>query len=98
MVSSQESVVRSQLRRRWPEIAVKYRTDDNGPHEAAVLQLDCTKAREKLGWRPVLGLDATLDMTAAWYREAASSDAAELTDRQIAEYEQLLVNQEELCQ
>ncbi len=86
------------LRRRWPEVAVEYRADDNGPHEAAVLRLDCTKAREKLGWRPVLGLDATLDMTAAWYRETASADAAEVTHRQIAEYEQLLVNQEEPCQ
>lgn len=85
------------LQRRWPEVAVEYRIDDHGPHEAAVLRLDCTKARENLGWRPVLGLDTTLDMTAAWYREAASGDAAEVTDRQIAEYEQSLVNQEELC-
>jgi CDP-glucose 4,6-dehydratase len=86
------------LQRRWPEVAVEYRTDDNGPHEAAVLRLDCTKAREKLGWRPALGLDTTLEMTAAWYREAGSGEATEVTDRQIAEYEQLLVNQEELCQ
>jgi CDP-glucose 4,6-dehydratase len=86
------------LQRRWPEIEVEYQADDKGPHEAAALRLDCTKAREKLGWRPVLGLDTTLDMTSAWYREAASGDAAEVTDRQIAEYEQLLVNQEELCQ
>jgi CDP-glucose 4,6-dehydratase len=86
------------LRRRWPEVAVEYQPGDQGPHEAAVLRLDCTKAREKLGWRPALGLDTTLEMTAAWYREAASGEATEVTDRQIAEYEQLLVNQEELCQ
>jgi CDP-glucose 4,6-dehydratase len=86
------------LQRRWPEVGVEYRTDVNGPHEAAVLRLDCRKAREKLGWRPVLDLEQTLDMTAAWYREAVSGDAAEITDRQIAEYEQLLMNQEELCQ
>jgi CDP-glucose 4,6-dehydratase len=85
------------LQRRWPELAAEYRADDNGPHEAAVLRLDCTKAREKLGWRPVLDLEQTLDMTAAWYREGASGDSPEITDRQIAEYEQLLVNQEELC-
>ena len=86
------------LRRCWPEVEVEYRTDDNGPHEAAVLRLDCTKARTELGWRPILGLDRTLDMTAAWYREAASGSAAEVTDRQIAVYEQLLIKQEELCQ
>jgi CDP-glucose 4,6-dehydratase len=86
------------LQRRWPEVAVEYRADDNGPHEAAVLRLDCIKARKELGWRPTLDLDRTLDMTAAWYSDARAGDSAEVTDRQIAEYQQLLVNQEELCQ
>src|SRR4051794_7614604 len=67
------------LRRRWPEVAVEYRADNNGPYEAAVLRLDCTKAWKELGWRPALGLDTTLEMTAGWYREAASGDAAEIT-------------------
>ncbi|MEO8454737.1 MAG: CDP-glucose 4,6-dehydratase [Sphingomicrobium sp.] len=86
-----------QLRHCWPEVEVNYRADESGLHEAAVLRLDCSKARTQLGWRPVLGLDRTLDMTASWYREAASGSAAEITDRQIAEYEQLLMKQEELC-
>jgi CDP-glucose 4,6-dehydratase len=86
------------LQRRWPEVELEYRADDKGPHEAAVLRLDCAKARKELGWRPVLGLDTTLDMTAAWYRDAASGDPAKVTERQIAEYEELLVSQEELCQ
>jgi hypothetical protein len=37
-------------------------------------------------------------MTASWYREAGSGSAAAVTERQIAEYEQLLISQEELCQ
>jgi CDP-glucose 4,6-dehydratase len=86
-----------QLRRRWPEVDVEYRDEESGPHEAAALRLDCTKARTELGWRPVLGLERTLDMTASWYREAATRSAAEVTDRQIADYEQRLVNQEEFC-
>jgi CDP-glucose 4,6-dehydratase len=86
------------LQRRWPQIAVECRADHDGPHEAAVLRLDCTKARNELGWRPSLDLDQTLDMTAAWYSEARTGSAAEATERQIAEYEQLLMNQEELCQ
>ena len=87
-----------QLRRRWPEVEVEYLSGDDGPHEAAVLRLDSTKARTELGWRPVLGLDRTLDMTATWYRETSSGSAAEVTNRQIGEYEQLLTSQEELCQ
>jgi CDP-glucose 4,6-dehydratase len=85
------------LRRRWPELKVDYRSEESGPHEAAVLRLDCTKARTKLGWRPVLGLERTLDLTAQWYREAGSRAAAEITNRHIADYEQLLTHQEELC-
>ena len=86
-----------QLRSRWPKLNVQYLTEETGPHEAAVLRLDCTKAREQLGWRPVLGLERTLDMTAAWYRDAASGSAADITQRQIEDYEQLLVREEEHC-
>lgn len=39
-----------------------------GPHEARLLTLDCSKARERLGWRPLLGFDETVCMTADWYR------------------------------
>jgi CDP-glucose 4,6-dehydratase len=85
------------LRRRWPGLEADYRAGDSGPHEAAVLRLDCTKARTELGWRPVLGLERALDLTAQWFSEAGPRSAAEITDRQIADYELLLANQEELC-
>lgn len=86
------------LRNRWPELKVDYQSEVTGPHEAAVLRLDCTKARSELGWRPALGLSRALDMTAEWYREAAVGSAADITDRQIAAYEALLIEQEEHCQ
>ena len=41
------------LQRRWPRACGGMSADDDGPHEAEVLRLDCTKAREKLGWRPI---------------------------------------------
>lgn len=37
-------------------------------HEAHYLKLDCSKARAKLGWRPLLTIDEALEMTVAWYR------------------------------
>ena len=40
-------------------------------HEANLLRLDTTKAREKLGWRPRLGFDEMVDWTARWYRAHA---------------------------
>jgi CDP-glucose 4,6-dehydratase len=37
-------------------------------HEAAVLQLDCSKAVGRLNWRPLTEYDATLALTVDWYR------------------------------
>lgn len=42
----------------------------SGPHEAGLLRLDCSKARSLLGWRPVLGLQETVALTADWFRRA----------------------------
>jgi CDP-glucose 4,6-dehydratase len=38
------------------------------PHEAQLLQLDCSKAAQQLGWRPVLSLPEALAMTIEEYR------------------------------
>lgn len=74
---------------RTHEYAARWRAQSNPgqPHEAARLELDCTHAREELGWRPRLGLDAALMLTADWYR-AQISDATpqglfDLTVKQI---------------
>ncbi len=42
-------------------------THDEGPHphEARYLKLDSSRARARLGWRPLLGLDAALEATVA---------------------------------
>ncbi len=63
--------------------------DPSAPHEARFLALDCSKARAELDWRPRLDLDATLAMTAEWYRAHFESPGSErdVTDRQIEEYE-----------
>jgi CDP-glucose 4,6-dehydratase len=52
----------------WPQLRV---AADAGPHphEAVDLALDCGKAMASLGWRPVWGIDETLDHTLAWYRQ-----------------------------
>ena len=33
-----------------------------------MLRLDATRAREILGWTPLLDFDAMIEWTAAWYR------------------------------
>lgn len=58
------------------------------PHEAGMLTLDSSKARQRLGWRPRLSTDAAIAMTADWYRAFAGGDAdmQAFTRAQIAEY------------
>jgi len=36
------------------------------PHEAKTLTLDCTKAFERLGWKPKLSLDSALEWSVEW--------------------------------
>jgi CDP-glucose 4,6-dehydratase len=61
----------------------------SGPHEARLLRLDSSKAREQLGWRPSLELTEAVRLTAEWYRHAAAgaTDLRELTCQQIDHYE-----------
>jgi len=54
------------------------------PHEARYLKLDSSRARARLGWRPLLGLDTAMEATVAWYRElAAGADMRAVTLGQI---------------
>ena len=51
----------------WP--AVRSQLDTSAPlHEAAQLQLDCGKARTRLGWAPLWNAATTFKRTAQWYR------------------------------
>jgi len=53
----------------WPE-EIRWLYDDGPhPHEARHLQLDSSLARTRLGWRPPVGLDASLQSIVDWHRE-----------------------------
>lgn len=41
--------------------------DPSAPHEARALELDVSKARARLGWRPRLDIDGALDLVAELY-------------------------------
>ncbi|MFO0735175.1 MAG: CDP-glucose 4,6-dehydratase [Labilithrix sp.] len=61
---------------------------DPNRHEMPSLTLATDKARRRLGWRPVWGIDRAVDETMEWYRAVrAGKDAAEATLAQIAAYE-----------
>jgi len=68
----------------WGEGAAWKPTGEPQPHEAHVLRLDCAKARERLGWRPVWALDAALRRTVDWRRALdRGADMADFTLLQI---------------
>jgi CDP-glucose 4,6-dehydratase len=60
----------------------------DAPPEAGILRLDCTQARERLGWRPVCPLPEGIARTAHWYRDVLhGADAASCCLEQIAAQE-----------
>nr|WP_319487666.1 CDP-glucose 4,6-dehydratase [uncultured Caproiciproducens sp.] len=55
-------------------------------HEAALLSLDCTKAKTFLGWKPRMDLQKALEYTVEWYQKFRSEDVYHLCRRQISAY------------
>ena len=71
----------------WNEELMWEEDIKNNPHEANLLRLDCTKAKERLGWRSRLNLENSISWTINWYKEyLLGSDMREVTRRQIEEY------------
>ncbi|HEY2141469.1 MAG TPA: CDP-glucose 4,6-dehydratase [Solirubrobacteraceae bacterium] len=72
----------------WPQ-GLGWTLDDGPhPHEARYLKLDSSRARARLGWRPLIGLDAALEATVTWYRELdAGADMRALTLGQIETFQ-----------
>jgi CDP-glucose 4,6-dehydratase len=76
------------LRHRWGEGAPPVRIEPSPLHEAGYLTLDIAKAEAGLGWKPVLGFEDTIGLTADWYRAylADPSRARALVEQQIEAY------------
>jgi CDP-glucose 4,6-dehydratase len=60
--------------------------------ETSFLHLDSTKARRRLGWRPPLSFDQTVQLTADWYRGFSEQPtlAKQLTVQQVNDYRESL--------
>jgi CDP-glucose 4,6-dehydratase len=74
------------LARDWPQ-APGVRVDPVGLHEAGLLKLDSSRAREYLGWQPRWSLETCLTQTLAWHRAwQAGQDLRQATQAQIDTY------------
>ncbi len=68
---------------------VNWEIDDDSehPHEATYLKLDCSKASNKLDWRPRWDLDVALLKIVEWYQAYINNkNMREVTLKQINEY------------
>jgi len=76
--------VLTRLRDYWPELNW-YLNEQPQPHEANLLNLDCSKARAALAWQPVWTLSQTLSATVEWYRIYTASGRVQSRE-QLAEF------------
>ena len=71
----------------WGTGAIE-RDEGSHAHEAQQLRVDASKARARLGWRPLLDVEEAIRWTAEWYRAAAGgADARRLVDADIDRFE-----------
>ena len=78
------------LKARWGDGAAWEIDAAPQPHEAAYLRLDCSKARDRLGWRSKLALETALDWIVEWHHAyLARGDLRQMTVSQIARYQGL---------
>jgi len=61
-------------------------SDPDQPHEAQLLNLDCSKAHHRLNWRPSLRIEQCIELTVDWYRSYARRNAYDLCLEQIGRY------------
>ncbi len=54
--------------REWGEGLSIVKGEVKGPHEAAFLRLDCTKLKEKLGWKSIWNVEDAVRNTVLWSR------------------------------
>jgi CDP-glucose 4,6-dehydratase len=71
------------LQQYWPDI--RWHRCEVTVHESKFLNVDSSKARSHLGWKPVWNLQTALKLTAAWYQEHNVTQRP-LTHEQITGY------------
>lgn len=58
----------------------------NNLHEAGLLQLDISKAKQELNWQPILDFDLTIKYTVEWYKASESENVNKKTNEQITSF------------
>lgn len=69
-----------------PELEILY-SDENGPHEAGKLYLNCDKVKKVLGWKQKWNIEKTIESIVEWSKcYVSGSEIRQCMERQIGEY------------
>lgn len=79
---------------RYGKGTLKDVSDPKSPHEAKLLTLDISKARQRLGWTPRLTLDQSIALTVDWYKDYPKMSVNEICKNQILNYLNLKCHQQ----
>ena len=67
---------------KWKNIA-----EENAPHEANFLKLDCSKIKSAFGWRPRWHIAEAVEKTVEWSKAyLRNGDVSAVMDKQTEEY------------
>jgi len=74
--------------RYWGKGSFKLKKNRNEPHEAELLKLDITKAKENLNWIPVLNSSESISETINWYKdsEKKTTNIFSLTEKYLNDF------------
>lgn len=71
----------------WGSGNYKVNQNPNKPHEAHLLRLDISKAKEELNWEPKFNSEQAIEYTIEWYKQVnEGKDAKDVTLQQIKQY------------
>ena len=74
-----------EMQKIWNKIDYQIEQNENDPHEAGLLKLDCSKARMKLNWKGIWDSSTTFAKTAEWY-QCYYQNQEVITENQLKEY------------
>jgi len=73
-----EKVIKYYGKGTWKDVS-----NSNELHEARLLNLDTSKARFLLGWKPRLNIDEAIRLTVEWYKNYKSGQIFEMSEKQV---------------
>ncbi len=77
--------VLKEAKNNWLELNWQAKVQENNPHEANFLHLNCDKAKKELGWKPSWNFKESIVKTIEWYKKYYENNNI-ITKIQIEEY------------